>query len=252
MSDSSASADSAVSPSTPSGEGSPGSEYDIDPQRLVVSAARLAGGSYGPVHCGLTVWVSATRVPETIAATDDTPVRVDWLQNELQQGPAFVPNLNRVLVVDDFAAYDQCPEFGRLAITVLGLRSMVSVPVPIRGPNRAALSLYSALPAAFDPSLGPSLTLLSRPVAGAVGKACGQLRSAGDFPHRSTRLAGAMGMVMARYRMGAAPAFDLILEASRLLGVDVLTLATEVIRDGCLPDKAIAQARRRENSAHGR
>ena len=52
------------------------------------------------ISVGITVSLPF-RAPETVAATDDIPVRADWLQHQFGQGPAVSPEQCQMVVCKD-------------------------------------------------------------------------------------------------------------------------------------------------------
>ncbi|MCC6495751.1 MAG: ANTAR domain-containing protein [Propionibacteriaceae bacterium] len=208
----------------------------LDPQLAVKFAALGICHSSQTVHCGLTV-VLAGHAPEPVAATDDLPVRVDWLQHELGQGPGVQLVPGEVLVSKDLAADDRWPDFGKLCVSVLDLRSMVCIQIPLEAGNRALLSFYSGDPTALDHldvDAARRLARLAAPATNSLIDEFGEeLRGA---PDSSSCVATALGMVVARYRVRSPEAFDLLLEASHYLDRPLLDVALEVVVEGCLPE----------------
>ena len=205
-----------------------------------------------PVHCGLTL-VPKGRAPETIAATDDLPVRVDWLQHEVQQGP-WLSASAQVSVSKDLAADDRWRDFGRMCVAVMQLRSMVSIRIPLGGGNHAMLNFYSPEPDAFDRLDVDAALRIARPAALAARVLLKELGPSpapggtGDY----SRVAVALGTVMARYRVQPATAFDLLLQASHHRGIPLLRMAMDVVRNGRLPEDDLDWARRpRAARPHG-
>ncbi|HEY3407654.1 MAG TPA: ANTAR domain-containing protein [Propionicimonas sp.] len=180
----------------------------------------------------------AGRAPETIASSDDLPVRVDWLQRELAQGPAVNPYLGEVLVSKDLAADQRWPDFGRLCVASLDLRSMVSIRVPIVESDSARLTFYAADPTALDHLDIDAALGLARGAAPATGRLLGEFRQAliDAAPSDFSRIAIAVGIVIARYRLGSSQAFDMLLHTARGLDRALLDVALEVVQRGRLPD----------------
>jgi hypothetical protein len=149
------------------------------------------------------------------------------------------------LVISDLASEERWPDFGRMCVAVMNMRSMVSVPIPVAGPNVARLNFYSSDPRAFDNlDLGAAsrLALLAAPMVAALISEFGELL-AQAAPSECSRVAVAVGTVIARYRVNSADAFDLLREASHDLRRALLGLAIEVVADGRLPEEAIVRAR---------
>ncbi|MCC6494871.1 MAG: hypothetical protein IT193_01285 [Propionibacteriaceae bacterium] len=226
--------------------------HDLDPQQVTL-AARAICNSEHDVHCGLSI-VPDGRAPETIAATDDVPVRVDWLQHELRQGPGLDADLGEVLAIKDLAAAERWLDFGRMCEAVMDLRSMVSIRIPTGSPDRAMLNFYSSDPGAFDQMDIEAALKLARLAAPAV------LRIIDDFREPlqdivngdCSRVAVAVGTVMARYRVNSADAFGLLREASGYLRRSLLGVAIDVVADVRLLEEAVIQARRQRRSSPGR
>ncbi len=212
---------------------------DVDPQFVVTFAALALCHSDERVHCGLTV-IPAGRAPETIAASDDLPIRVDWLQRELTQGPALGASPGEVLVSKDLAADKRWPDFGRMCVAVLDLRSMVSIRVPMAASDRARLNFYSTDPTALDHLDMDAALGLARAVAPATRRLLGEFRESlvaaagSDF----SRSAIALGIMIARYRLSSSQAFDLLLRTAHDLDRALLDVALEVVQRGRLPKEA--------------
>ncbi len=220
-------------------EAAPGpGDAPVDPQHLITSVVALAGSLGRRSHAGLTILL-ADGVPETVAATDDIPVRVDWLQQQLGEGPAF--DGRDVVVSPDLASDGRWPVFGRMVASVVEVRSMVSIAVPSGGPNRAMLNFYATLPGAFNTLNLAHARMLGRFCGPTATQLCEALATdeAGADPQRSSRLATALGMVMASYRVQAAPAFALLQEASQSHGTGLFDFALEVVKNGRLPLAAV-------------
>ena len=215
---------------------------DLGPQQVALAGLRICHSDHD-IHCGLSV-VPPDGAPETIAASDDVPVRVDWLQHEFRQGPS-VGDSGETLVIKDLAAEERWPDFGRMCVAVMNMRSMVSVPIPVAGPNCARLNFYSSEPRAFDHlDLGAAsrLARLAAPMVAALIAEFGELLVQAA-PSDCSRVAVAVGTVIARYRVNSADAFDLLREASHDLRRALLGVAIEVVADGRLPEEAIVRAR---------
>lgn len=233
-----------------SGAADPGVMWgqDLDPQQVTL-AGRAICNSEHDVHCGVSI-VPAGRAPETIAATDDVPVRVDWLQHELNQGPALDADPVELLAIKDLAAAESWLDFGRMCVAVMNLRSMVSVRIPTGSPDRAMLNFYSSEPGAFDHMDVDAALRLARFAAPAVCTLIGEFRGPllAASPSDCSRVAVAVGTVMARYRVNSTDAFGLILEASRYLRRSLLGVAIEVVANIHVLEEAILQARRQRRT----
>lgn len=235
-----------VSPSTPLTHGSLAQgDNPLGPQQVTVAGLDLCN-SDDDIHCGLSL-VTARLAPETIAATDDIPVRLDWLQHELNQGPCMGSELGETLVIKDLAANQRWPDFGKMCAAVMNVRSMVSLKVAVDHPDRARLNFYSSEAHAFDHLDLDAALWLARLAAPMVRAQIGEfgealLRAA---PNDCSRVAIAVGTVIARYQVNSADAFDMLREASRDLRRGLLGVAIDVVATGYLPEEAIIRARRK-------
>jgi hypothetical protein len=213
--------------------------YSLGPQQ-VTSAGREICNSADDVHCGLSI-IPAERAPETVAATDDVPLRIDWLQHELHQGPCVGAESGEMLVSKDLAADQRWPDFGKMCVAVMNVRSMVSVKVWVARPDRARLNFYSSEASAFDHLDVDAALRLARIAAPMVRVMINEFGEAlvraapGDY----SRVAVAVGTVIARYKVDSAGAFDLLRAASCDLHRTLLGVAIDVVADGCLPEEAI-------------
>lgn len=186
------------------------------------------------VHAGLAV-VPARRAPETVAATDVVPVRVNWLQHELHEGPDLEAHSEQVMVVRDLAAAGaRWHDFGRLCTATLGIRAMFRVQVPLMTRDRASLSFYAAEPTAFDQVDVHGILRLAQLAAPQVTNLMNDLRQALVSAAKSdfSRVAVAVGIVMARDLVSSQDAFSLLCRESRRQGRTLLDLAIEITAKG--------------------
>lgn len=214
----------------------------LDLQRLVEFAAREISHSEHRTHVGLTMTRSG-RAPETVAATDDLPIRVDWLQYEWQQGPEVTSTASDVVVTKNLATDRRWPDFGRMCVALLGLTSMVSIAVVPAPSIRATLSFYSSEPSAFD-HLDVDAALQATRLAAPVGQAAiKRLALSPTDEHPGTygewtysKMAVALGIVMAQYRVGSTDAFSLLCQRAADGGRTPFDLAAMVAENGRLPE----------------
>lgn len=208
----------------------------LDLQSVVSFAARALCHSPHDIHGGLSV-IPAEGVPEPVAATDDLPIRFDWLQCELAQGPSMDSVPTELVVSKDLAADDRWPDFGKLCFAVMNLRSMVMIRVPLASGDQAALSLCSTQPDAFDRMDVDSALRLARLAIPAIEAVMANFELAKpiDGHRQCSRLAMALGMVVARHRVDSSEAFSLLLDASYRANRTVLDVAREVAETGSLP-----------------
>lgn len=231
----------AALPSRPFRE--PAALGESDLQVLVGVAARALCHASDPVHCGL-IAVPDGGAPETLAATDDVPLRLVWLEHELRQGPVLTPTASDVVVTKDLPADPRWPDFGRLASAVLGLQAVVSVRVPVGAGGRAFLTFAARRPTALDRlDVDAALRLAgnSSVVVATVLRSIRRIRPA-DGVGDASRTAVALATVMARHRVGADRAFAMLQEASARCRRTLFGVALDVLATGRLPGEPERQA----------
>ena len=223
----------------------------LDLQRVMIAGLAICHSHYD-IHCGLSI-VVADRAPETLAATDDLPVRLDRLQHELHQGPTVGPDSGEMVLIKDLGADNRWPDFGKLCVAVMNLRSMVSVQISVGSSDRARLNFYSTEPRAFDHLEVDALSGLARRATTLVRMLISEFREPLLQAKQTdgSRSAIAVATVMARYRVNSADAFDLLREASHDLQRALLGVSIDVVADGRLPEEAIIRAPR-QGTAEGR
>ncbi len=188
---------------------------------LVRFALRLCATSTA-VHCSATLTVPG-RPPETIAATSDLPIRADWLQHQLGQGPDLAAGNCEVAVSNDMARDPRWPDFGRMAVAVLGVFSVVRIAVPVSA-GHAGVKFFSDQPTALDlldidgarRLAGQASRLFERRGGVDAAAVAASLPSSG-----CSTLAVALGIVMARHRLDPREAFLRLQQSARTRGVTV-------------------------------
>ncbi len=204
---------------------------EIDP---VLDYARTAIA--GADHAAITLARSGGQ-PETVAATGELPIRVDALQYTLGEGPCVAAlTVSDQVHVADLALDGRYPRFAPRAAE-LGVRSMLSTRLFLSADDRAALSLYSRRPAAFDPdqlalaaifASYASLVLVNRTSEDKVIRLERALES-------NREIGVAMGILMAQRRWTQSEAFDRLVNASQSLNRRLRDIAAEVSLTSRLP-----------------
>lgn len=220
--------------------GSPG----LDLLTVAALAAAAIGTRIADYDCGIWV-VSSGGVPDTVASSSDVPIRFDWLRHKLGQGPGLEPSGHgSVLSSSDLATDARWPDFGPLCESVVGVRSLVLVEIPVVGPARAAMSFYSARPGAFDPERVDRSARLARLASISVQRLLLSRESTErQEMSESNRVASALGIVMGRYRLTPSRAFEMLRDAAATLHVGLMELALDVIRTRRMPARQINDAR---------
>ncbi|MCC6496961.1 MAG: GAF and ANTAR domain-containing protein [Propionibacteriaceae bacterium] len=190
----------------------------------------------GADHAAITV-ARRGREPETVAATGELPIRVDALQYTLGEGPCVAAlTVNDQVHVADLALDGRYPRFAPRALE-LGVRSMLSTRLFLAEHDRAALSLYSHRPAAFEPdqlalaaifASYASLVLVNRLSEDKITRLERALES-------NREIGVAMGILMAQRRWTQSEAFDRLVSASQNLNRRLRDIAAEVRLTSRLP-----------------
>ena len=196
-------------------------DLDSALQELTMNAAKLVPGA---ACAGITV-SRRSGYMQTIAATDRYPVVLDEIQRGCQEGPSVSPTLNDDIVrVNDLRTDDRWPQYSRAAIANTPIRAMMSFQLFAHRPNAAALNLYAEEANAF----GEDSVTLGQVFAVYVALTWSLLQSAQEFrkglASRDT-IGQAKGILMERFDINAAAAFDLLKQRSQESNTPLVSLA---------------------------
>ena len=178
--------------------------------------------------------ITGRRDVLTRAATGDLARRSDQAQYDTGQGPCLdALYTRRTVQVPDMAAEVRWPRFAGKA-SALGVGSMLSLQLYVKGDDLGALSLFSAYPGAFDEDSEHIALLFATHAAVAIVGAAKeeQLR---DALSRRDIIGQAMGILMERYGLTAARAFSVLTRLSQHNNRKLLALAVETIATRDLP-----------------
>ena len=167
----------------------------------------------GAQHASLSSVVRRREVC-TRAASHDLPRAVDRAQYETGQGPCLdTLYQQRTARVPDMAAEARWPEFAARALE-LGVGSMLSVRLFVRGEDLGALNLFNADAAGFDEESEHVALLFASHAAIAMAGAQQQeqLRAAIEF---RDLIGQAKGILMERYKITADQAFQMLARTSQ-------------------------------------
>jgi GAF domain-containing protein len=168
------------------------------------------------------------------AATDELPQLVDELQSRLNEGPCLDALREQTTVrVDDVTTEGRWPGFAAEAARI-GMGSSLSFQLFVEGDNLGALNIYSRTPRAFtQDSEAVGLVFASHAaIALAAARHEENLRRAVD--HRDL-IGQAKGILMERYRLTAAQAFELLVRASSHANRKLFDIADELTSTGSMP-----------------
>ena len=203
-------------------------EFDQYLRQLVSCAAGDLGGG---VSCGLTV--SQDDRPIITASSDDTASMVD----QLQHGPS--PGLSGMLtgetqLIEDMATDERWADF-RMRALAHGVRSSLSIPLPVEGRPVGLLNFYSRHSHAFG---ARERATAQRYVAEATRMVALAVRMAQRLPlreHLAAALASravvdqAIGVIMSQRQCTAAEASDLLRTIAQTRNVKCSDVATEIV-----------------------
>ncbi len=186
----------------------------------------------GVQHASISSVVGRREV-QTLAATGDLPRAVDQAQYETGQGPCLDTLYEQATVrLPDTATEDRWPDFAARAHE-LGVRSMLSVQLYVRGSDLGALNLHAATPEAFsDESEHVGLLFASHAAIALAGaQSESQLRQALD-----TRdlIGQAKGVLMERYKINHGQAFQLLVRVSQHNNRKLRDVAQDLTTTGVL------------------
>ncbi|KGN39951.1 GAF and ANTAR domain-containing protein [Knoellia aerolata] len=218
-----------------SGDGTP-----VAPALIVNAAASAVPHCR---HAGLTL-LRAERGPTTLAASDGLAEKVDALQYELGEGPCLDAATGpAVLLSDDLGLDDRWPNFGRQCVGTIGMRSMLSLRLPIGGADHAAISYYASDEAAFteDDIIVASVLVPLAALSVEADLREADCRNLTNALQSSRQISIAVGILMTTQRLPEVEAFEALRVASMHLNTKLRVVAEEVTLTGELPSKHVGR-----------
>lgn len=206
-----------------------------DADRVVTFAAAAVPHAE---HCGVTL-LRGERAPVNLAGTGQLPVQLDHLQRLTGQGPCVEAAEGEDLeIVPDLGTDERWPEFAARCVAQTGVHSMLCVRLPLHAQDRAALNFYASEAGVFTEHDAAVASLLAPFAALAVQ---GSIHAEDVLNYRaaldsSRQIGTAIGILMARERVPAERAYELLRSASQDLNRKVREVAAEVELTGVLPD----------------
>ncbi len=172
---------------------------------------------------------------ESMAPSNPAVAESDALQHELREGPCVDAVTDAPVIASDDAARDQrWPRWGPAVAERFGFHAMLSVRLASNDRVHGALNLYALEPDAFDAYAVDVATLLATHVSVALRSALAHedLRLAVDS---RLRIGQAQGILMERYSLDVARAFELLSRVSQQRNVRLIELADHVVEHRTLP-----------------
>ena len=187
----------------------------------------------GADHAGVTLVRGNPRTPRvelsSTAATGPIPETIDRLQHEHGQGPCFAAiRRNHTVLVSDYTRDDRWPGFLSAVCEHTPVRSSLAVELYTTDRELGALNLYANSVNAFDAEAIAAASICSTHSAIALSGARRdeQFRSAVE----SRDIIGqAKGMLMERYNIDAAGAFELLSKLSQDSNIPLARVAAQLI-----------------------
>lgn len=179
-------------------------------------------------HAGISV--IEHRQIMTKGATDDVAPRVDRIQYDTGEGPCLdAIRVHQVFEVKDLASDTRWPRFGKAAVEIAGVRSMLSFRLFVRDQTLGALNLYARQAYAFShqPEAEEWGAVFASHAAIAVKHAQDREGMAQALDSRAT-IGVAMGLLMARQDITQPEAFDILRRASQRMNVKLKTIASQI------------------------
>ena len=187
----------------------------------------------GAQHVSVSSVVKRREV-HTRAATDDLPNAVDRAQYETGQGPCLDTLYEqRTARIPNMAAEERWPAFTARA-QELGVGSMLSVQLFVRGADLGALNAFSGEVEAFGEETEHVALLFASHAAVAMANAQEreQLQSAIEF---RDLIGQAKGILMERFKITGEQAFQVLTRVSQHSNRKLRQVATELVEHGTLP-----------------
>ena len=204
------------------------------------SVARFAAQAIPHAHhCGLTL-LRPNRSPITLASSDELPATVDALQHSLDEGPCLDAAIEpAALLCDDLRADARWPRFGPRCAATTGVRSMLSLRLPVGGEDFAAINFYSVEVGAFTKA-DVSVASVIVPLAALAVETYLREHDHENLTQAlksSRHISTAVGILMATHHLSSEDAFALLRQASMDLNRKLAAVADEVNLTGELPAK---------------
>jgi GAF domain-containing protein len=187
----------------------------------------------GAQDCGISYVMGRSRI-EPRAWTSDLPRAVDFLQNEVSEGPCLDAVWEQEIVrVDDLGTGDRWPRFAARA-SALGVGSMMCFQLFVQGDRLGALNLYARQAGAFDAEGQDIGLVFASHAAVALAGAEHEENLRAAMTNRD-HIGQAKGILMERYKLTAEQAFDVLARASQELNRKLGDVAREVSDTGAVP-----------------
>jgi GAF domain-containing protein len=188
----------------------------------------------GVVEASVTLLVGGQ--PATAAFTGPIPLQRAARQSDVGTGPGIAAARERTThYIDDSGTDDRWPQV-MVAAKELGVRSILSVGIPVRDVVASGLNLYSTQPSNFDDDSRTLADTFANYAAVAIANAYLYSTTAALADQMSAAMQSraiieqAKGVLMARQNITAQDAFDLLAKASQTSNRKLREIADGVVR----------------------
>lgn len=200
-------------------------------ERVVAEVLRWTGPD---TESGISLVRRGERI-DSIAPSSEIVARGDTLQYELGEGPCLDAIWDEQQVyAGDLATDERWPRWAAKAAHELGVRSMLCSRLFTKADTLGALNVYSPHRHAFDAHARDEILALAAHAAIAVADAQ-QIDNLGVAVDRRTTIGVALGMVMERFGISQASAFNLLKRLSSHTNRKLYEVALELSNTGKLP-----------------
>jgi transcriptional regulator with GAF, ATPase, and Fis domain len=189
----------------------------------------------GPGTAAGISMVQRRRSVDSLATTSDVVKRGDAMQYELGEGPCLDAIWEQPQVyVADLRTDQRWPRWSPRVAEELDVSSMLCTRLFTNDDTLGALNVYSPHGNAFDEQLRDEITTLAAHAAVAVADAA-QIEGLTIAVDRRTKIGMALGMVMERYELDEARAFDVLKRLSSHTNTKLYDIARDIVDTGRLP-----------------
>jgi GAF domain-containing protein len=187
-----------------------------------------------PVEASITL--IAGNQPSTVGFTSDTALALDERQYDNETGPCLDAAASGTRIsIPDMAGETRWPQFAAAAATTRGIRSSLSIPLPVQRDVSGALNFYATEPEAFSEQSVDLAETFAAHAAVAVANAhqyettavlAEQMRQA-----MATRavIEQAKGIIMRARKCNAEEAFDALVKLSQESHLTLRDIAQRLI-----------------------
>lgn len=181
-------------------------------------------------HVGISI-VHRNGTIETRAGSDQLVWELDQLQYDLGEGPCLhAVRTQPVVRVDDLRAEQRWPRYVPLAVA-RGVRAQLGLRLYIEEQTLGGINLYSTSADRIDTEVEHAAQLFAVHAALALGRA--QREEDLNAALQTRKVIGqAIGMVMERYQLDEARAFEYLTRVSQHSNIKLRDVAQEIVEQG--------------------